>query len=128
MNQQDKNTEILRLLNCLEPYTTEFQSMHRDIEFAFEKFGKLNNSYLFFVNFTSEEKENNKKNNFVRQETVSSNNDSFRNQKGIEINAKVSNILLDQLIRRETRPRSFSDIKVAKNEQKGDFECWGNPT
>ena len=84
MNQQDKNTEILRLLNCLEPYKSEFQSMNRDIEFAFQKFGKWDNFiYLFFIKFLSEEKENNKKNNFMRQDTVSSNNDSFKNQKGI---------------------------------------------
>ena len=39
--------------------------------------------YLFFIKFLSEEKENNKKNDFMRQDTVSSNNDSFKNQKGI---------------------------------------------
>ena len=56
MNQQDKNTEILRLLNCLEPYKSEFQSMNRDIEFAFQMFGKWDIFVLFFIKFYQKKK------------------------------------------------------------------------
>ena len=58
MNQQDKNNEILRLLNCLEPYKSEFESMHRDIKFALQTFGKINqDSYISVIHLISEEKE-----------------------------------------------------------------------
>ena len=85
MNQQDKNNEILRLLNCLEPYTSEFKSMQRDIEFALQTFGKIHqDSYVSVIHLISEEKEKNKKNNFVRQDTVTSISDLiYEPHKGI---------------------------------------------
>ena len=46
MSQQEKNTEIFRLLNCLEPYKSEFQSLQRDIEFAFQKLGKYKSVHV----------------------------------------------------------------------------------
>ena len=126
MNQQDKNTEILRLLNCLEPYKSEFQSMNRDIEFALQTFGKIHrNSCVSVIHFKSEERENNKKNNFVRQDTVTtSNNDLSKNPKGIECKKKIT-YTIDT--RRETRPGPFSDFKVSKNEQEGHLKCWRHP-
>ena len=106
MNQQDKNTEILRLLNCLEPYKSEFQSMNRDIEFALQTFGKIHrNSCVSVIHFKSEERENNKKNNFVRQDTVTtSNNDLSKNPKGIECKKNNLPIRLIQEERHDPDP------------------------
>ena len=129
MNQQDKNNEILRLLNCLEPYTSEFKSMQRDIEFALQTFGKIHqDSYVSVIHLISEEKEKNKKNNFVRQDTVTSINDLYATHKGIKCrkNILIYRYTLDT--RRETRSGQFSDIKFSKNEQESHFKCWRHPT
>ncbi len=83
MNQQDKNNEILRLLNCLEPYKSELKSMHRDMEFALKTFGTIHqDSYVSVIYLISEEK--GKKKNFVRQDTITSINDLTKTNKGIE--------------------------------------------